>query len=481
MAPDLDLAVERDSVGVGEAIYVFGSLSVLSEAMTGREIELFVNGVVCERFVSGPDGSFRTSFTPFEYEASIDIQARYVPKGADMDRFQSAQSEVIVLTVQFHESSLEFDVPAELYPGRTAELVGVVRSLGGVAERLVEVRFDDVVVGRTLTEASGAFDYTLRVPADMEEGEYGLLVGVKEDDGTKTAPCSRSAAVNVVRVSLEFAVEFPDMVIVPGWLAFPRRDGSPGIEGGELRLSGTVRSTLPIESPRITVRWNDEVTTFEVPEGEFEVAVPYPVSPWMMGRCFVQTEVLPEEPWHRPAAVEFSFRVVNLLVYGAGAVVFCGLLFWLVLARRRRLLTVLPGGSEGASVAAGRVTGRGLSVGREAGSAAGPYRRLVVHLYETVIGLLVSSSGIVRRPSTTLREFLAVSRGEVGRAWRLLAELTRLAEEALYSGREFGRRDSAQARWLALGVKRETGGHPPRRRGVGGGPASGDRRSDSSA
>lgn len=460
-APILDLAMEGDSVWVGEAIDVFGSLRGVSEEMPGREIELFVDGVVAERFVSDADGSFRTSFVPFEYESSIDIQARYAPKGADTGLFQVAKSEVIVLTVRFYESSLEFDVPAELHPGRTVEIGGVVRSLGGVGERLVEVRLNDVVVGRTLTETSGAFEYALRVSADMEEGEHRLFAGAKEDDSAKTAPCSQSAAVKVVRVSPGFAIDCPEVVIVPDWLAFLGRDNRPGIEGGELRLSGTVQSRLPIESPCITVRWNDEVTNFEVAGGEFEVAVPYPGSPWMMGRCSVQAEVLPKEPWHRPAAVEVSFSVVNLLVYGVAAVVFWGLLFWLLLERRRRLLNMRPGGAEVSPVAAERVARRGRSEEKGVGSPAGPYRRLVVHLYETVIALLVPSSSVVRKPSTTLREFLAISRGAVGRAWRLLAELTRLAEEALYSQREFRRRDSAQARWLALGVRRETGGSAP--------------------
>jgi hypothetical protein len=481
VAPSLELAAEGDSVWVGEAIDVFGSLSAASEAMSGREIELFVNEVFAERIVSGSDGSFRTSFVPFEYESSADIQARYAPRGADMGLFQTAESEVIVLTVRFYESSLEFDAPAELHPGRTAELDGTVRSLGAVKGRIVEVRLDDVVAGQTLTEESGRFDYTLRVPADMEEGEHRLLVAVKEDDSRKTAPCSQSAAVKVVRVSPEFVIACPEVVIVPGWLAFSRRDDSPGAAGGELWLSGTVRSTLPIESPRISVRWNDEVTTVEVAEGEFEVAVPYPESLWMMGRCSIQVEVLPDEPWHRPAAVELWFHVVNLLVYGAAALVFWGLLFWLVLASRRRLVNVQPGRSESAPVAAGRVARRGRLVDGGPLSTTEPYRRLVVHLYETVVAFLVSSSGIVRRPSTTLREFLAASRGAVGHAWRLLAELTGLAEEALYSRREFRRRDSAQARWLALGVRRETGGRPPRGRRVGGGPAAGAEGSEESA
>ncbi len=481
LAPSLSLAAEGDSVWVGEAIYVSGSLAALSEGMSGREIELFVNGVVAERFVSGADGSFRTSFVPFEYESSTDIQARYAPRGADTELFQVAKSEVIVLTVRFYESSLEFDVPAELHPGRTVKLVGLVRSLGGVEERLVEVRLNDVVASQTLTGASGAFDYTLRVPADMEEGEHRLFVEVKEDGSQKTAPCSQSAAVKVVRVSPEFAIDCPEVVIVPDWLVFRGRGNSPGIEDGGLRLSGTVQSTLPIESPCVTVRWDDEVTTFEVAGGDFQVVVPYPVSPWMMGRSSVQAEVLPEEPWHRPVAVEVSFNVVNLLVYGAGAVVFWGLLLWLVLARRKRALTVQPGRSEGASVAAGRVARGGRSMGGGAGSAAGPYRRLVVHLYETVVAVLTSSSGIVRQPSTTLREFLAISRSAAGRTWRLLAELTRLAEEALYSRREFGRRDSAQARWLALGVRRETGGRAPGGRRKTGGRAPRAGRSDKSA
>ncbi len=481
VAPSLGLAAEGDSVWVGEAIDVFGLLSASSEVMPGREIELFVNGVVAERFVCGPDGSFRTSFVPREYQSSTDIQARYAPRGADTQRFQSAKSEVVALTVRFHESSLELDAPGELHPGRAAQLGGVVRSLGAIEGRLVEVRLDDVVQSQTLTEESGRFDYTLRVPAGMEEGEHRLVVGAKEDDGAKTAPCSQSVSVKVVRVSPEFIIDCPEVVVVPDWLAFSRGDDSPDSEGGGLWLSGTVRSTLPIESPRITVRWNDEVTTVEVTGGEFELAVPYPVSPWIVGRCSVQAEMLPNEPWHRPAATELSFSVVNLLVYGAGAVAFWGLLFWLVLARRRRLFVLQSGVSEGASVAAGRVARHGPSADRGTVSATEPYRRLVVHLYETAVALLLSSSGIVRRPSTTLREFLAVSRDAVGHAWRLLAELTRLAEEALYSQREFQRRDSAQARWLALGVRRETGGHPPRRRRGGDGPSAGAEGSDKSA
>lgn len=170
-------------------------------------------------------------------------------------------------------------------------------------------------------------------------------------------------------------------------------------------------------------------------------------SVWTVGVQSARLDVVPDEPWHRPVRREVRFLVVNLLLVGLALVVLVGVVVMMAFVRRSQAAGVarVPAGAP-APVAAI------VSPLPAEEAATSSHRQAVVRLYLAAARRVEALTGLAFGRTVTLREFLAACNVFIGRAGRVFARLTSLAEEALYSKHDIGAADVARSRELAAAV-----------------------------
>ncbi len=89
----LGMQVYPNTVYVGDSISVEGYLVSKETGMANREIEIFINSQSVIKIVTDDRGYYQTNIdVPYVYKNSIEIQAFYFPKGADIGVYFAAIS-----------------------------------------------------------------------------------------------------------------------------------------------------------------------------------------------------------------------------------------------------------------------------------------------------------------------------------------------------------------------------------------------------
>ncbi len=213
-----------------------------------------------------------------------------------------------------------------------------------------------------------------------------------------------------------------------------------GVTDDGLPVRMTLQSSLPLTAPALVARVGDEAVQLTGRVGEYWVDFPLRRSLWTVGMQTATLEVVPSEPWHRPVTREVRVLVVNLLLVGLALVVLAAIVVLMAYVRRVQVAS-LP---RAPAVAPAPVTPLPRPLPLQGLGPSSP-RHAVVTLYLSAVQRVEALTGLAFGRTVTLREFLSSVTALLGRAGDFFARLTLLAEEALYSKREFDAADVAHS------------------------------------
>jgi hypothetical protein len=225
-----------------------------------------------------------------------------------------------------------------------------------------------------------------------------------------------------------------------------------------LHISGEVTSVIsPVQGAVVDIEVGKRTTTVRTdPQGAFTASIALPLTGLFLGPQDLRVKVVPQEPWHGLVEHEekvFIIGVANVgllaMVVGYGAVL-------LGLARRRQKRRLLaesvvppaPDAEPGFTPESRHLQALPYGDLMEVGSS----RERVLSSYYAAAQALQVRRHVPFRSSFTLRDFLRALQTRIESAF---AELTGLAERALYRSRQPGAGEWRRAEELAEQVKKE--------------------------
>ena len=343
--------------------------------------------------------------------------------------------------VSLYSVGLSFDAPSQAYPGRDISVSGNATSLDGPDPLQAQLRLllDDSVLG----EFAGAlpFQYTVTLPADTLEGEH--LLSLEFPAQGLYAAASVMRTIEVVRVSPNLSVHAPGVTFLPR----------------ALKVSGTVTSAIgPLQDTRVVFGIGDDTTVVTTDaRGRFSGSLDLPLMRLLLGPQSLQVKVDPEEPWHSPVQREVRVFIVSVTSLGLLALLvsYVGVLATLGWRRRRTaapstVTMPLPHLQEPVYGAVREPHGR---VHVPFFAKPGSLKARIVSSYYSSAYLLAARRAVRLLPSFTLRDFLRAVGMQIRSAF---AELTRLAEHALYRSPEPEEAEVRRAEELSEQVKEES-------------------------
>jgi hypothetical protein len=331
---------------------------------------------------------------------------------------------------------LEVSAPETVYPGIPFTVGGQVTSTDGAQERLVEVFLDDTLLAEEMLY--GQFSLEVTTPPQVSSGKHILTVVVASHE--RYAGVSRRMVINISQLPIQADVEVPRISFFAGSVQVRGR-----VYYGSVSLEGAVVSII-FQQASTTVR--------TASDGSFDAVIEMPSGLSLIGFREITTVVEPSEVWYASLRVDRRIFTVNAANTGLMLVILLALgvlAYTGVRARPRRVSqeAVAPQG-----------------VGREPVSTTpSPRRRYeftgirggILSAYLDVLAVVERVTGVSMESSTTLREFLEISAPHLAGAVVFFAELTTMAEVALYSGRDPDAVAVARAEQIVAIVKEELG------------------------
>lgn len=330
-----------------------------------------------------------------------------------------------------YQTLITLSAPATAYPGRVLTVTGNVREQASApsAGRLLSLRLD----GAALAELPlGPFRRDITFPAGALPGTRVVTASVPAQGRYLGATVQRSVVVTWAAPDL--GVDLPKYAVAPGRIV----------------LRGAARSAFgPAGQARVEVRIGRAVgqaTTSET--GGFVLTLDLPSSVSLTGPQRLGLRLLPREPWHADIDREFDLFVINLVNAGAVA------------------LLLSAAGAAGLAYTGGRrrraIERPGLAIVEDPRPAppapaalrlAPALREQIIEIYLDALGQVKAATGLAMGPAVTMREFAQRVRPKIPGG--SFAEMTSLAEVALYSARPITEDHVEQARGAAVRLKGE--------------------------
>ena len=354
-----------------------------------------------------------------------------------------ALSALIAESSQLYLTSIEFDSPAKAYPGRAFRVSGQISVLDGPppASSLVRVLLNKEVIASFQSEEG--FERDIDVPANATVGLHILTVELPPHELYAGATASRG--LEIVKASPQLQINSP-------FLALPRRS---------IFVSGELASSLgPLRDARVDLMIQGSQTSLRTDElGRFSGSIESSPGQLFLGPQWVVVMVHPSEPWH--SSITESVRLVMLNVANSAFLLIAASSIFtaLFLAWRRRRMR-LPIATPAAPIPAAVSTSSGATAATSLYRFAQAYfdpvtpQGRIVSAYNRAARLLESSLAVSFQWHFTLRDFLRAVGLRVGSAF---AEITELAERALYSSKDPDENEAQRAEELAKSVQRKEG------------------------
>lgn len=332
-----------------------------------------------------------------------------------------------------YQTMITLSAPATAYPGRVFTVTGNVSEQAPVpsAGRLLSLRLD----GAALAELPlGSFRREIAFPPGALPGARIITASVPAQGRYLGATVQRN--IVVTRAAPDLSVDLPRYAVAPGRIVMRGATrsalGPAGQAGVEVRIGRTA----------------GQATTSET--GGFVLTLDLPSSVSLTGPQRLTLRLLPREPWHAGVDREFDLFVINLVNAGAVALLLsaagaAGLAY--TRGRRRQTAERL-----GPAIEAG--PGRAATPTPPAAVRLAPgLREQIIEIYLDALGQVRAVTGLDMGPAVTMREFARGVRPKIPGG--SFAEITALAEVALYSARPITEDHVEQACGLAIRLKGE--------------------------
>ena len=404
----LSINVAPKEILVGSKIMVTGKLTdVLGNALGTRYIEvLFDDKVVGVSAINGSGVFVLELSAPFVYEDILNVTAEYWPSGGDAIIYLPSASNEVHVKLIYYTPVIDVSVPKIVYPGKMLMIEGNVTyggaSVAGVGVNVVVFGFDMV----TVSGIGGGFSFEVPVPRDSVEGTTSITLASLADG--VYAPVKALARVDVVRQPMELSVD------APSW----------AVSGFPVRVKGTASSEgTPVANCSVRLESGvGSVITRTRSDGGFEVELSPPLVLGTENYPFV-VKATPVEPWIRSSSFSGEVFMTNLLTLVGGSVLVIAVGFYASKKIQRKPRTP--------------------SMAREEPLVAEPTTVTVVPIvavepegvrdsYAYALGVVSRKTGVIPRPSSTLREYLVEVWGSLGENGGPFRSLTMLYEGWLY-------------------------------------------------
>jgi len=347
------------------------------------------------------------------------------------------------------------NVPATIYPGLPFTVTGAVTSPDGYASRPVRVSLNNLVLAEE--SVPGPFSLVVTAPPELPDGAHTLSVQISRQDAPDTyAAAAYRQTVSVARLPVEARASLPTSAVMPRTLTVSGavyRNEQP-LPDAQVTLSFSGQSvseisggdgsfSLALKPNRITVRTpvasNPFYTTITTMDTFFDFT--------LVGWRTVTLTVKPAEPWYAPLVMRGRVFTVNPLTVSLllAALLTAG---WLLYRDRRVAVPAAPAPPSVTVPAATRP---------QPGStpACPSEKHRLLSSYRDTVRLIETNTGLTIPAASTLREFLKAAAPHLRAAAAPFAELTSLAETALYAASPVDGALAERARSLAAVIAKE--------------------------
>jgi len=442
----LTLTLNATQCFVGGYVSATGALTSSGQSLANRAVTLLLDGAEFSTVNTGSDGSYHAAIKiPYRYVDSVSISAYFTPSGNDKGTYLGSTSPTIKVEVLYYRTVLNASVPSVAYPGLSLRVAGNVTSQNGnpLDMRQVKVLLDGVPVLQETTDANGTFTGKFTLNTSAKLGAHTLTVTVGSSGLYAGTSLQRNLTVTKMATTLE--VNAPSFIMLPA----------------QLQINGTVKSAAnPLSNATVLIEFADASATIRtLSDGSFNTTLNMPFSAAFVGDQTLKVLVQPTQPWQASAAENCNVFVLNAVSIGMTLAVSLGVISVMYfrfakvrtkksMATRQDIITASTVTKEVAVVVPTAIVERKLE----------GFSGRVLKAYIGALAVAQSATGLSATPTMTLREYLQNVGQKLGEAQSLFAELTALAEKALYSSHAAEQADSEKAEELADTIRRRLSG-----------------------
>ena len=428
---ELSLSINPASVFVGDSITASGRLSNNGKPLAGRKLTLTLDDKPIAT-TTEIDGSYVTSISiPYKYVATMTITAEYGPPGDDIGIYLASQSPPATINTMFHRTLLEVSAPEIVRPGLSFTISGRVGSTDGNIDRTVKILLDDThLAGETVP---GQFSLEVTPPEQASTGKHSLTVSVAPQG--RYSGASETRSINISRLPIHIDTQTPTLVILPQ----------------AIRISGEVYYELgPVPDARVSIDFKNSSSTARTsPDGSFTASVRTPLDLPPVEQLELTMTVTPAEPWYATTQVKKRLFTINPLSMELIIVAFIAM--WILVdmgsRTRRREETGIP--------RAEIIELPAITPAPEPKHKLTGIKGRILSAYRDGLEAVEKLTGVGMAPHITLREFLKTVALLPPTATGQFAELTAIAESALYSAHNPRDDMATRAESLASNIKEE--------------------------
>lgn len=431
---EISLYVEPASAYVGDTVTASGRLSSEGNHLTDKKLSISLNNNEVATAVTGCDGRYVTPITlPYQYIEDMTLTAVYKPAGDDTNIYLASESPKVTIETMFYRTTLEVAMPKRVYLGMPFSVKGKVTDNHDNIERNIKVLLNDASLAEDTV--SGYFNLEVTPPEKTPLGTGKLTVAISPQGRYSGASEVRNVTVSVVTVYVDTRI--PAVTLLP-------RD---------IQISGMVYSGLgPLGDTLVSLQLDKSSTTVRTSDsGRFTASLETRLGLSLIGSQEILINVAPPGPRATTTNLKKQIFIINPLTISLILTILVGL--WLVIRRRIRTRTYTEKETTPAEVVAVPTIARSPAPIPKLTGIKGQ----VLSAYRGVLAALERINGVMMSPEVTLREFLKIARLPSSTTATLFAELTTIAESALYSAYTPRRATVARAEELAASIKEELG------------------------
>ena len=407
---ELSLRVTPESVFVGDSITASGMLSGGGSPLAHRNLEILLDKWPISTVTTSNDGSYAVNITiPYQYTRTMTLASLYQPLGDDIETYLASQSPPVMIQTMFYPTQLEVTAPPSGHPGLPINVSGEINSNNSHIERTIRVLLDDT----RLTEAvvSGHFNVEITLPADTSPGERNLTVIVSPLG--RYAGISETKSINITTLPIYVDAQMPSFILLPE----------------SVQVNGTVSNEFgPLADAGISLNYRDSSSTVRTSQdGSFTASLEAPLDLSFIGQQEIILDIKPLEPWAAATRVQRQVLTINPVNTGLILVILIAIAILIYTRSRTKLFErkVIP-------LEEPAVIPVPVSIPIPRPRLTGIKGR-ILSAYWLGIKIIAGFSGINMAPHVTLREFLKMTASILPIIARHFAELTAMAEKALYS------------------------------------------------
>ena len=438
---ELTLKIESEVASVDDDIRFWGMLTSDRTGLSGREIDILLNGSRVLTVKTGAGGYYEgTLRVPYWYISEMDLQALCYPRGEDIGVYISSLSPIAKVTALYYETGLEVVVEDTDYFGQQTTVTG--RFDYGQSpvpvERKVEIYLDDVLIAEVTVGEE--FSHEIKLGPGLDARKHTVTVFAPAD--ARYSPAVATAILNVARTTPILDINMSPVAMIPGSISL----------GGRL-----CSEDGPISGALVRMQLGEsKVETVSSEDGTFETEMKMGMVFSLIGSQDLGIQVIPQEPWNATLATTRNIVTVNMISCGVLLVLLA--VFGIYLPRRSGFRArVYSPRRERAPVAVTRpepalIHGTSVlpsAVLEEGPETGGEPRSRVLHWYRLMVRLVQRITEALLSPHQTLREFSRESSKVLGPAANYFYDLTRIVERLLYSRYRATEQDVEESKQLS--------------------------------